>query len=218
MFLLIIGFVLYIFAFMLYYLTVIIPEFRLIFLDWIAIGLMILPWVITLYRLHVTQSWHQADRIPTWKTLINYLRRDNEIIPIIGERAYSGESFLDVPFLGLMEFLGKDCVYTQGDKKVIWGLENINFSPDPRYWNFTHLLHKLGFHNSTDVTEVLKGDNLELMGKVYLNIINDGSHGADLLVEEMQNYHGKVVDFEPTAKDKVYLKIDNVIHRRDIES
>ena len=53
------------------------------------------------------------------------------------------------------------------------------------------------------------------MGKVYLNMLNDGLHGADLLVEEMQTYTGKVVDFEPTAKDKVYLKIDNVIHRRD---
>jgi len=190
------------------------PQYQAIGLDWIAFFLMMIPWVIVLWRLIVTKSWYQADRIPAWKTLINYLRRDAEVIPIVGERAYSGESFLDVPYLGIMEFLGKDCVYTWGDKKVIWGLENINFSPDPRYWNLTHLLRKLGFHNSDDVKRVLKGDDLELMGKIYLNMLNDGLHGADLLVDEMQNYDGKVVDFEPTAKDKVHMKVDKMLKRR----
>jgi len=75
-------------------------------------------------------------------------------------------------------------------------------------------LRKLGFHNSDDVKRVLKGDDLELMGKIYLNMLNDGLHGADLLVDEMQNYDGKVVDFEPTAKDKVHMKVDKMLKRR----
>lgn len=214
MFLIVVGFIIYIFAFVIYFLVKIMPQYQAIGFDWIVLFLMMVPWAIVLYRLHITKSWYQADRIPAWKTLINYLRRDAEVIPIVGERAYSGESFLDVPYLGLMEFLGKDCVYTWGDKKIIWGLENINFSPDPRYWNLAHLLHKLGFRNSDDVKRVLKGDDLELMGKVYLNMLNDGLHGADLLVDEMQNYDGKVVDFEPTTRDKVHMKMDKILKRR----
>lgn len=216
MFLILVGFIIYIFAFIIYYLVKIMPQYQAIGLDWIALFLMMVPWIIVLWRLVVTKSWYQADKLSPWKTLINYLRRDAEIIPVIGERAYSGESFLDVQYLGIFEFLGKDCVYTQGDKKVIWGLENINFSPDPRYWNLTHLLYELGFRNSEDVKNVLNEEkpDLELMGKVYLNMLDDGLHGADLLVDEMQNYDGKIVDFEPTTKDKVHMKLDEVLKRR----
>jgi hypothetical protein len=136
------------------------------------------------------------------------MRRDNEIIPLVGERAYPGESFLDVKELGLVEYLGKDCYYNWGDKKIVWGLENINFTPDPRYFNFTHMLYSIGFTDSEDVKKVLKGEDLELMGKVYLKMQEyDGEHGGAKLVEDMKEYDGKVVKFEPVDEHKRAIKL-----------
>ena len=190
-------------GFFLYFFTCLFPILRVAFLDWIALVLFVLPYGITMYRLHVTKAYKQADTVPKWKHLINYMRRDNEIVPVIGERAYPGESFIDVDKLGLIEFLGKDCVYTWGDKKVIWGLENINFTPDPRYFNLTHLLWELGFHDSDDIKNVLSGKDLYLMGRVNLNMDSYGSrHGANRLVSDMKNYDGKKVRFKGVSGGK----------------
>jgi len=201
MLLIIIGIILYTMAFVLYTLTYIFPIFRMVYLDWIALFIAIVPYVIVLYRIHVTRCWHHVDKLPIWKHLINYLRRDNEVIPVVGERAYPGESFIDVDKLGLIEFLGKDCVYQWGDKKIVWGLENINFTPDPRYFNLTHLLYEVGFTDTNDVTNVLKGEDLDLMGRVYMNIIEyDDLHGASKLMTEMEEYDGKIIEFKPVPQ------------------
>jgi len=190
----------------------------MVYLDWIAIIIMIIPWGFTLYRIKVTRCWYLVDKIPIWKHLINYLRRDNEVIPVVGERAYPGESFIDVEKLGLIEFLGKDCVYQWGDKKIVWGLENINFTPDPRYFNFTHLLYELGFTDTNDVINVLRGDDLELMGKVYINMMNyDDNHGANRLIDEMEEYDKEVITFEATPKvshNDIVKKLEKIDFRR----
>ena len=193
---------------LLYMMTWLFPILRIAYLDWIALLLMSLPYCITIYRLHVTKAFKQADSLPKWKHLINYMRRDNEIVPVIGQRAYPGESFLDVEHLGLIEFLGKDCVYTWGDKKVIWGLENINFTPDPRYFNLTHLLWEIGFHNSEDIKNVLSGKDLYLMGRVNLNMDTyDGKHGVEKLVKDLKNYDGKKINFKPDKSLPVFPAI-----------
>lgn len=191
------------------------PILRVIYFDWLASIFFVVPYVFVVYRLYVTDSFRQADRIPIWKHLINYLRRDNEIIPLVGERAYPGESFIDVPELGLMEFLGKDCVYRQGDKKVVWGLENINFTPDPRYFNLTHLLYTIGFKDSEDVKNVLKGNDLFLMGKVFLAMNNyDGVHGVKKLVKEMEDYNKETITFSPKDSKSIGERVDDLFVKK----
>jgi len=171
------------------------------------------PWIITLHRIYISHTWKHVDRLPLWKHLIDYIRRDNEIIPIEGERAYPGESFLDVKQLGLIEYLGKDCFYNWGDKKIMWGLENINYSPDPRYFNFTHLLYTIGFSDSEDIKNVLNGTDLELMGKVYLKMQEyDGNHGVNKLIKEIKEYDGKIIKFE--AVETVGTKVDNLFKKK----
>jgi len=155
----------------------------------------------------VADTYINTDSIPIWKTLTTYLRRDNEAIPLVGERAFSGESFLDVPQLGLIETLGRDTVYTWGDKKTVFALENVPFTPDPRYFTYTHLLWQLGFSSSEDLKEVLGGKDLYLMGQVYINMEEwDDNHGARRLVRDMYNYKGKKVDFKPSFWDRLRLK------------
>jgi len=218
MFIVVMGIIFYVIAFILFMLTYMWPIFRTVYLDWIAMILMMIPWFIVLYRIYITRSWHQVDKIPIKKHLINYLRRDNVVIPVLGERAYPGESFIDVVHIGLIEFLGKDCVYNWGDKKIVWGLENINFTPDPRYFNFTHLLYELGFRNSDEVKMVLKGENLELMGKVYAKMMEyDEIHGANKLMDNMADYDGDVRVFESMPeKKKGHREIANFLDKLHI--
>ena len=213
MFIVVIGIIFYVMAFLLFMLTYMFPIFRMVYLDWIAMGIMIIPWVITLYRIYITKSWLQVDKQPIRKHLINYIRRDNEVIPVLGERAYPGESFIDVPNLGLIEFLGKDCVFHMGDKKIVWGLENINFTPDPRYFNLTHLFYEIGFRDTNDIINVLNGDDLELMGKVYINMMGyDEEHGVNRLITELKEYSGDVAKFEPLP-EKNHRDIINKLDR-----
>jgi len=180
------------------------------FLTWgIVLSLLFLgPWIYTLWRINTTNTWKHVDKLPTWKHLIDYMRRDNQIVPLIGERAYPGESFLDVKELGLIEYLGKDCFYNWGDKKIVWGLENINYTPDPRYFNLTHLLYSIGFTDSNDIKKVLNGEDLELMGKIYLKMQEyDGKRGATKLITEMKEYDGEVVEFKPTKEYERAIKL-----------
>ena len=213
MFLVALGFLCMISGLLLYFVGVIFSPGRLIILDCCVFALLLIPWIVTLYRIKTTRCWYQVDRIPVWKHLIKYLRRDNEVIELLGERAYPGESFIDVPMLGLFEFLGKDTVFHQGDKNFVWGLENINFTPDPRYFNFTHLLWELGFSDSDDIRNVLQGNDLELMGKVYLKMENyDNGHGVQRLVTELQEYDKDVVVFKP-MKETSHKNITDIIDK-----
>ena len=195
----------------------ILPIFKMLLFPWFGMIFATGATIYLLYRLFVSQTIKHADRPKKWKHLINYLRRDNTVVPIEGKRAYPGESFIDVEGLGLVEFLGKDCYYTWGDKKIIWGLENINFTPDPRYFNFTHLLWELGFTDSTDIYNVFNGKDLELMGNVYQKmLIYDKGHGVNKLVKELSEYNGVVVDFEPKKKidvKDIHGKVDKLFEK-----
>jgi len=192
-------------GFVLMYLGEIMPIFDRLLFPWFGFLFACSSSIFLLYRMYVSNTLKHSDKVSTWKHLINYLRRDNEVVPIYGTRAYSGESFIDVEGLGLVEFLGKDCYYTWGDKKIIWGLENINFTPDPRYFNLTHLLWELGFTDSVDVYNVLNGLDLELMGRAYLKMKEyDNNHGVNKLMKDFQEYKGKPVDFTP--KKEIGLK------------
>jgi len=217
MFIIIIGIIFFAAGTILFLFTGIFPILRLVYFDWIALIIMCIPYILVLFRLHSSRCWKQADRNPKWKHLIKYLRRDNETIEVLGERAYPGESFVDIPLLGLIEYLGKDCYYTSGDKKYAWVLENMNFTPDPRYSNLTHILWSLGFGNSEEVKAVLTGveGTDGLRDKVYKNMGEwDDNHGVNKLNKELEGYDGKVIDFKPSIvkHNKIGEMVDKLSH------
>ena len=219
MMLIITGISCFILGFVLLFLTKLNPLFELVYFDYIGLFIVFVPFIMMLYRMMVTtKTYDLTEKLPKWKHFIAYMRRDNTIVPMKGERTYPGESFLDVPKLGLVEFLGKDCWYTWGDKKILWGLENVNFTPDPRYSNLCHLLDTLGFKDSEDVKNVLTGKDLDLMGKTFLAMNTyDQNHGVNKLVDDMKNYDNTPVvfkDHQPkqTKTDMIHTKIDAVIN------
>jgi len=218
MMLIITGISLFVFGFFLMFLTKINPLFGMVYFDYIGLFLAFTPFILVLYRMMVTtKTYELTEKIPKWKHFIAYMRRDNTVVPMKGTRTYPGESFLDVPKLGLVEFLGKDCWYTWGDKKILWGLENVQFTPDPRYSNLCHLLNEIGFKDSEDVKNVLNGTDLDLMGKTYL-LMNkyDNEHGVNKLIQDMKTYDKTKVVFkdhipQPTRMELLHNKIDAVI-------
>lgn len=192
------------------------PIMSLYYVDWIGAILMVVPPIGFAIRLKTSQAMQQFDSIARDEAPIEYLRRDNSAIDIKGKRIYSGESFLDVDNLGLIEDLGTGCVFTKGGKKKRFGLENISFTPSPKYMNFTAELYKLGFDSSDDVYAALNPqteNDLVLMGKVYQNMLNDGGRGATKLLKELKEHKPeKVIKFKPVKED-VGSVVDQLLKR-----
>jgi hypothetical protein len=221
MFLIIMTIVFYAMGGVFVILPLVLPDPRMMLLSYMGMFMLCVPNILVWQRISASATYRHVEKLPKWKHLIDYLRRDNHIVSILGNRAYAGESFLDVPKLGLIEFLGKDCYYSWGDKKVLFGLENINYSPDIRYSNLCHILWELGFRNSDDVRKVLTGEDLFLMGKVYQSMLMyDGCHGAGRLVNDMISYSGKTVSFEHKENgvskfDSLHDSIDKLLKRNE---
>lgn len=190
-----------------------IPMLGLMLMDWVAVFMMCGGVFILLFCLGISGVGLQFDTIPPGTAIINYIRRDGLIVPLLGKRIFSGESFLDVPKLGLIEDLGKDTVFTWGRKRVRFGLENINYTPDPRHFNMTHTLYTLGFDDSDDLFNILNLKNidpvrerakkayyLERMGNVYWNMTHEKPRSATKLLEILGRKREKNTPFGKPRK------------------
>jgi len=137
-----------------------IPEAMMYITIFEMMGLIVLlmPCIILLYGVYHNRLIWNLEELPKNKLLVWFLRRDGSIVPVLGSRAYPGESFIDVPKLGLIHDLGKGSVYRIGKNPVRFALENVNHTPNPSYANFTNWLYKLGFNNLKEVQDTIKNE------------------------------------------------------------
>jgi len=140
----------------LFVITKIIPFFAFIFMDWVGIFSIFGGILILMVTFPMSSTSLLYDTIPMNTVLIIYVRRDGIIVPLLGKRIFPGESFLDVEGLGIIEDLGKDTVFLWGRKKVRFVLENISYTPDLQYGNFTRELSQIGFEDETDLKTFLR--------------------------------------------------------------
>lgn len=197
---------------MLWMMSKVVPLLALMMMDWIGVFMMGGAIFILLFAFGISQVGLQYDSIPPGTAIVNFIRRDGIIVPLLGKRIFSGESFLDVPKVGLVEDLGKDTVLLWGKKKVRFGMENINYTPDPRYWNLCKELYSMGFDDNDDLYNVLDIPNmkaedskrkayyLERMANIYWNLINEKPRGATRLVLSFKRKPVKKVVFNKKAK------------------
>lgn len=175
-------------GFMLWMMSQFVPLLRLMMMDWVGWFMAIGGIFILLFVFGVSQTGILYDTNPAGTVPIPFIRRDGIIAPLLGKRIFSGESFLDIPRLGLVEDLGIDTVFLWGRKKVRFGLENINYTSDPRYWNMTKELYLLGFDDSEDLRNVLDIPNMDnerdKLKKVYY-------------LERMANVYWKMTHAQP---------------------
>ena len=178
----------------------IIPILQFMMMDYVAVFMMAGGMIILLFVFGMSGTGLQYDTIPVGTAIINYIRRDAQIVPLLGKRIFKGESFLDVPKLGLIEDIGKDTVFLWGRKKVRFGLENISYTPDPRYFNMTRTLYELGFDDTDDLYNILNIPNmisleskpkkvayLIRMGNIYWNMTHERPRKAQRLMEIFKN-------------------------------
>lgn len=197
-----------------------IPFLQIAFVDWIGVFTMCGGLFILLFCFSTSQTGMLYDTIPGNSAVINYIRRDGTIIPLLGKRVFAGESFLDVPRLGLVEDLGKDTVFLWGRKKVRFALENVSFTPDPRYMNVTSELARLGFDDMEDMRQVLsipgmssekdkprKTYYLTRMADIYWNMTHAPSKGAERLVSNFKVPVNKNVRFRKKTKRPVNVEV-----------
>ena len=144
-------------GFVLIYLTEILPLFRIMQMEWIGAILVALPTFLMVIRMSTSKSLKMYEKKPVGKELIIFIRRDGTCEPLYGKRPFHGESFLEIPQVGLIHDLGKGTVYRWGDKNVRFALENVNHTPSPKFVNFTSWLYDLGFDNMPQVAKGLSG-------------------------------------------------------------
>ena len=102
------------------------------------------------------------------------------------------------------------------EKKIRFGLENINYTPDPRYWNMTRCLYQMGFDDSDDLRNVLnipamnadtetakKTYYLERMGIIYWNM----THESPRSTEKLMDVFKKKRDNVKFGKERKYQSI-----------
>jgi len=203
---------------MLWMLCKMIPFLAFILMDWVAMFMMIGAMFILFFCFGISGVGLQYDTIPPGTAVINYIRRDGIVSPLLGKRIFSGESFLDVPKLGLIEDLGQDTVFLWGRKKVRFGLENINYTPDPRYWNMCKELYELGFDDMDDVYNVMNIPNmtateeakkvyyLTRMADIYWNMTHQSPRGAEKLIKLFGKKREKNVELGPRRRNKMVFK------------
>ncbi len=201
---------------LLWMMTKMTPFLAFILMDWVAIFMMIGAIFILFFCFGISGTGLQYDTIPSGTAIINYIRRDGIIVPLLGKRIFSGESFLDVQRLGIVEDVGKDTVFLWGRKKVRFGLENINYTPDPRYWNMCRELYQLGFDDTDDLYNVMNIPNmdnktekakkvyyLERMAHIYWNMTHQQPRGAEKLLKVFAKKREKNAELGPRRRKKM---------------
>jgi hypothetical protein len=128
-------------------------------IDFLGLFLVALPTFLWIYLVVSKKLTKLIEKVPPGKYLILFLRRDGEIIPVYGSKPYTGESFIDVPKLGLIHDLGKGSVCRWGMNSLRFAIENVNHTPNPRYVNFSSFLYDLGFDNYSEVKAAVQGNN-----------------------------------------------------------
>jgi hypothetical protein len=156
------------------------------------------------------------DSLPAGSSLIPYIRRDNTVVPLIGRRVFPGESFLEVKGAGIIEDLGVDTVLLWGRKKIRFAQENLNYTPDPRFWNVCRELYRLGFDDEEDLRTILyelpnldpvkqrmkKAYYLDRMAQIYWNITHTPPKGGEHFVGLLKTFRTKDGTFGRRRHDK----------------
>lgn len=134
----------------------------------LGLVMIVLPTFILIYLLVSKRLIKLLDKVPPGKLLLLFIRRDGEIVPVYGTRPYAGESFIDVPKLGLLHDLGKGSVCRWGMNNVRFCLENVNHTPDLSYVNYANFLHTIGFNDFNEVQHCIqgKGDFQEMQEQI----------------------------------------------------
>lgn len=203
-------------GFFLYIVTIIIPRYKLLYLDYIALIVLMLPWILDFYFMKQEGTLAQTDKQKKWTTIVDFIDRDRDVHTVVADRPYHALSFLQAEGLGLVENKGKDSVLKKGSKKYVLALENCEHTPDPDMMLASEILYELGIQNSYTLKKLLTGKFLDagdykLMGQILINMQNyELNHGGHRLVKEWADYEGKNLVFKPKPVEKKRVDFSSI--------
>jgi len=178
-------------GFLLYIVTMMIPLLQLVYMDFIALFLLVAPTIILLYMIINKRLIWFMEKVPNNKMLIFFLRRDQDIVPVLGHRTYPGESFITVAKVGLLHDLGEDSVYRLAGNNVRFALENVNHTPKLKFANFTNWLHNLGINNIEELQDSIKGKNeakvKDIEEKIPMFSVEPAEELHDIIAKKMDD-------------------------------
>lgn len=168
------------------------PGFLPVSLGWFLMGfiIMFIALIGIFFRIKMTGVGLRFDKPPKGQSIFNFMYRDGSSMDLHGKRR-PGLGIFDLPQLGVVVDVGRlptpGSVYRFGGKPIRYALQDIGYTPNPKFTTIYSFLSALGFNNMEDVQDVFKGRNPELMVKVW----------------------NKLVEYEPqTPEDKI---VDNII-------
>lgn len=202
------GFVLYFFGF--------IMPFELGFVklitEWLSLFILVIPSFIWVYVIGKNRLLWNVETLPPDKFLIWFIRRDGSIVPVLGTRAYPGESFIEVPKLGLIHDLGKGSVCRIGKNNVRFALENVNHTPNPSFVNFTSWLYDCGFNDLSEVRNTLEGvEGFEDKRVVAFEAIEASKEGSVGVLKRELVEDSRDVVFKPVRSHKEVSRLVDVL-------
>lgn len=157
-----------------------------------SIGVLIVwlvPLMLVIWRLNAGQCYEYFKPPKKNKPLFDFLYRVGELRTIHGDRL-PGTSFSTVQKLGIIQEIGVpgEGVFRRGDKPVQMILQDLAHTPNPKWFNFTHWLTRMGFNSIEELAEVWDGYNPGLMVKVWNNMQNTPQREpAELFIEQVTN-------------------------------
>jgi hypothetical protein len=191
------------FGIFLFFLTYMMPIFRLVYFDWIGVFILLLPWILDYWNMIREGTLAQTDTVGRWKTIIDHIDRNRDVHTIIADKPYHTQSFLECKGYGLIENKGKDSILKKGTKKYVLSLENCEHTPDPDNLLSSEILYELGIKDMYTLRKLLTGKYLDagdykIMGNCLIKMMTyHQRHGGMLLVDDWQNYEGKNIMFKP---------------------
>lgn len=173
--------------------------------DWVGLFSMIGGTAILLIAFPFSDTGKLYDTLPSGTCFIPFIRRDSTVVPVTGKRVFPGESFLEVKQCGIIEDLGVDTVLLWGRKKIRFAMENLNYTPDPRFWNVSRELYRLGFDDEQDMKTILydlpgldpvrdrmkKAYYLDRMAQIYWNMTHSPERGGKRFVSKLKTFKTK---------------------------
>jgi len=157
-----------------------------------SIGAMIcwlVPIMLVMWRLKAGQCYEYFKAPQKNKPLFDFLYRVGELRTVHGNRL-PGTSFSTVKKLGIIQEIGVpgEGVFRRGDKPTQMILQDLAHTPNPKWFNFTHWLTRMGFTSIEELAEVWDGYNPGLMVKVWNNMQNTPQREpAELFMGQVTN-------------------------------
>lgn len=173
-------------------------------------------------RIRTSGCGKRFDKISRIKSVFNFIYRDGVSMDMIGDRR-PGMGIFDLPGHGVVVDVGRlpnpGSVYNFADKKIRFALQDINFTPNPKFTSIYGLFTKLGFNNMEELQDTLNGYNPNLIAKVWNKlVVYTPQDMEDRVVENIKNMDKREIKQNNQIwKNNVHKEIDKVLDKKKKE-